>query len=210
MGLISTTSAWLQTVGTTACLAVRVPTGWLGRLGTALFGGEGDDTMYGDDLGVYGRRRLGPGPRCMATPTPAKMYMAAPRKTCWTEARAMTSSMAKRATTLCWATLETAMRGQRWRGHPGWRRRADRLLGGEDDDQLWRPGARMNTLDRRRRGPDPPAAGRTARSSSLGGAGGDTYLFEAGDDAGVVSTHTGSRSNNTVQLTRVAPQGHAT
>ena len=74
---------------------------------------------------------------------------------------------------------------------------ADRLLGGDGDDQLW-GGDGDDILDGGA-GADRLHGG-LGKDQLQGGAGDDAYLFDAGDDAGVVSTATDSDGNNTVEL----------
>ncbi|MGP1680952.1 MAG: calcium-binding protein, partial [Giesbergeria sp.] len=75
---------------------------------------------------------------------------------------------------------------------------ADRLLGGDGTDTLW-GGDGNDVLDG---GADNDRLhGGRGQDQLQGGAGNDTYLFDLGDDAGVVSTATDSEGNNTVELT---------
>ena len=161
-----------------------------------LFGGEGDDTMYGDDLGMAdsdagqdlmygdaGNDKMYGGAKEDVLDGGAgndKLYGEAGNDFVLGDAGDDELAGNDGADTLD--------------GGAG----ADRLLGGEGDDQLWGADG-DDTLDGGA-GADLLHGGR-GKDQLQGGVGDDTYLFEAGDDAGVVSTATDSEGNNTVQLT---------
>ena len=161
-----------------------------------LFGGEGDDTMYGDDLGMA---ETDSGQDLMyGDAGNDKMYGGAKEDVL--DGGAGNDKLYGEAGNdfVLGDAGDDELAGNDGADTLDGGAGADRLLGGEGDDQLWGADG-DDTLDGGA-GADLLHGGR-GKDQLQGGVGDDTYLFEAGDDAGVVSTATDSEGNNTVQLT---------